>query len=186
MTEPICPKCGDNTWRESADVGVGIIYGPYGCPSCGWSEEDRYDLSSGHKTEDGYRLDQWGGLHKTNMSFNITQWQNSKELPPAEFESLPPRAFLNLIDAFMGSYRFYEDDVVRVEFKSRNRHLEVTLKSPFEQVVTVVTNGVIKLHLEDHGYITPHIRKLSECCKDGCKEMGIVEGYCEYHCDIRV
>ncbi len=33
-----CPKCGADCWRESADVGVGIIYGPWGCPECCWSE----------------------------------------------------------------------------------------------------------------------------------------------------
>lgn len=35
-----CPKCGDDCWRDSADVGVGIIYGPYNCTYCGWSEGD--------------------------------------------------------------------------------------------------------------------------------------------------
>lgn len=57
-----CPECGQETWRESADVGVGIIYGPYGCGSCGWSEEKRYDQRDGPKfTDKGHRLDQWGG-----------------------------------------------------------------------------------------------------------------------------
>lgn len=43
-----CPKCGgDDVWQDSADVGVGIIYGPRGCPSCGWSEDERYDMSEG-------------------------------------------------------------------------------------------------------------------------------------------
>ena len=32
-----CPKCGDDCERDSVDVGVGIIHGPYGCPSCAWS-----------------------------------------------------------------------------------------------------------------------------------------------------
>jgi hypothetical protein len=40
-----CPKCGTNC--DSVDVGVGIMYGPYGCPGCGWSEDSEYDLSEG-------------------------------------------------------------------------------------------------------------------------------------------
>ena len=36
-----CPECGDEAWRDEVDVGVGIIYGPYGCP-CGWSEQEEY------------------------------------------------------------------------------------------------------------------------------------------------
>jgi len=57
-----CPKCGNtDLWRDSADVGIGTMYGPYGCP-CGWSEWETYDLTDGPKTQDGYRVDQWGGL----------------------------------------------------------------------------------------------------------------------------
>lgn len=56
-----CPRCGAACWRDSADVGVGIIYGPWGCP-CGWSESRGYDVTDGPKlTADGYELDQWGG-----------------------------------------------------------------------------------------------------------------------------
>ena len=58
-----CPKCGcDDLWREEADVGVGIIYGPYGCPECGWSESSAYDLSEGADgiDENGGVTDQWG------------------------------------------------------------------------------------------------------------------------------
>lgn len=56
-----CPRCGGECWRESADVGVGVIYGPWGCP-CGWSEDSQYDVTAGPKeTEGGYAIDQWGG-----------------------------------------------------------------------------------------------------------------------------
>jgi len=41
-----CPKCGEECDRDSVDVGVGVIHGPYGC-GCGWSEEPRYDASEG-------------------------------------------------------------------------------------------------------------------------------------------
>lgn len=49
MTEkdPDCPKCGEEVYRESADVGVGVIYGPWGCMMCGWSEDPRFDSSEG-------------------------------------------------------------------------------------------------------------------------------------------
>lgn len=58
----ICPKCGRECDRDSADVGVGVIYGPWGC-YCGWSESAEYDVSDGAKyTERGGRIDQWGGV----------------------------------------------------------------------------------------------------------------------------
>jgi hypothetical protein len=56
-----CPNCGGECWRDSADVGVGVMYGPWGCP-CGWSEDHRFDVTGGPKTENGYAVDQWGGL----------------------------------------------------------------------------------------------------------------------------
>jgi hypothetical protein len=37
-----CHACGDQAWRESVDVGVGVIYGPWGC-YCGWSEWPEYN-----------------------------------------------------------------------------------------------------------------------------------------------
>jgi hypothetical protein len=42
-----CPKCEEECWRESVDVGVGVIYGPFGCSNCGWSEDPYYDCSNG-------------------------------------------------------------------------------------------------------------------------------------------
>jgi hypothetical protein len=54
-----CPKCGADCRRDSADVGVGVIYGPYGCP-CGWSEWSSYDVTDGPKIDHGYTVDQWG------------------------------------------------------------------------------------------------------------------------------
>lgn len=59
-----CPKCNCECDREEVDVGVGIIYGPYGCPQCGWSQDPEYDLSDGQSPihESGYIKDQWGGL----------------------------------------------------------------------------------------------------------------------------
>lgn len=56
-----CPHCHSACSRDEADVGVGIIYGPYGCP-CGWSEDSDYDVTAGPRlTPEGYQIDQWGG-----------------------------------------------------------------------------------------------------------------------------
>lgn len=57
-----CPACGEDCYRESADVGVGVIFGPWGCP-CGWSEDERYNLLTSPKfTELGGKIDQYGGI----------------------------------------------------------------------------------------------------------------------------
>lgn len=70
MTET-CPKCSnDDLHRDEADVGVGIIYGPWGCPACGWSEYSEYDLSDGRSAVDerGGAIDQYGGYHPPGSS----------------------------------------------------------------------------------------------------------------------
>lgn len=60
--EKLCPRCGGECERESADIGVGIIHGPYGCYECGWSEDFEYDLTN---PDSDARTDQWGFLHPT-------------------------------------------------------------------------------------------------------------------------
>jgi hypothetical protein len=57
-----CPRCGEyELYRESVDVGVGVIHGPYGCP-CGWSEDEEYDAEKGGGwQEDGGYCDPYGG-----------------------------------------------------------------------------------------------------------------------------
>lgn len=55
-----CPVCGDECWRDEVDVGVGVIYGPYGCSSCGWSEADLADLREQYP---GMYVDPQGGVH---------------------------------------------------------------------------------------------------------------------------
>jgi len=58
-----CPCCGEECARDSVDVGVGIMRGPWGC-NCGWSEYVEYDCRNGPRFDDeGNRLDQLGGLH---------------------------------------------------------------------------------------------------------------------------
>ncbi len=42
LMEGFCHACGEQADRESVNVEVGIIYGPWGC-YCGWSEDPRYN-----------------------------------------------------------------------------------------------------------------------------------------------
>lgn len=42
-----CPRCGEECWRDDVDVGIGVLYGPWGCSCCGWSEDRYYDRSEG-------------------------------------------------------------------------------------------------------------------------------------------
>lgn len=61
-TEGTCPRCGEEAWRDSVDVGVGVIHGPYGC-ACGWSESEAYDLEFGGGLQsNGSYIDMQGGL----------------------------------------------------------------------------------------------------------------------------
>ena len=66
-----CPKCGcTELHRDEVDIGVGTIYGPWGCPECGWSEGSEYDLSDGKSAvlDDGSAIDQYGGVHPKGSS----------------------------------------------------------------------------------------------------------------------
>lgn len=60
-----CPKCGGETHQESANIGVGVIFGPRGCIECAWSEDTEYDLSDGRCPIDdkGGVFDQFGMYH---------------------------------------------------------------------------------------------------------------------------
>ena len=66
-----CENCGAECGRDEVDVGVGIIYGPYGC-GCGWSEDERYNMLGNPEQHEGYTTDQWGGLtpHSQDDIFN--------------------------------------------------------------------------------------------------------------------
>lgn len=59
----ICPRCDEaELYRDSVDIGVGVIFGPCGCPRCGWSEDSEYDLARGGGVQaDGSYLDPYGG-----------------------------------------------------------------------------------------------------------------------------
>lgn len=63
-----CPKCGEECDRDSVDIGVGLLLGPWGCWRCGWSDDPRYDSSAGRSkaaTESGSYVDPLGGLWPT-------------------------------------------------------------------------------------------------------------------------
>ena len=68
-----CPKCGEQCERDSVDVGVGTIHGPFGCPRCGWSEDPEYDLSEGRDPVDekGGLIDQWGAYYPPGSSIAL-------------------------------------------------------------------------------------------------------------------
>lgn len=65
--EKLCPKCDTECFRDDVDVGVGIIYGPWGCPGCGWSEDSEYDRSAGcspaQQAHPDEYVDQYGSMH---------------------------------------------------------------------------------------------------------------------------
>jgi len=59
--EKECPNCQSQCDRDEVDVGIGTIYGPWGCYSCGWSESVEYDLSKGQSPiKDGGVIDPLG------------------------------------------------------------------------------------------------------------------------------
>lgn len=62
-----CPKCQEDCHQESVDVGVGTIYGPWGC-ICGWSEWPEYDSSNGPSPASlehpDYYVDSCGGMQR--------------------------------------------------------------------------------------------------------------------------
>ena len=59
-----CPHCGSACDRDSVDVGVGVIHGPWGCAHCGWSENPEYDCRESIRRDGDDRvLDQYGSSH---------------------------------------------------------------------------------------------------------------------------
>lgn len=64
-----CPKCGEDCSRDEVHNGVCVLYGPWGCPGCGWSSDPEYDHSdknggacAAQAEHPGWYVDQWGGL----------------------------------------------------------------------------------------------------------------------------
>lgn len=75
----ICPNCGeDGCHRDEVDVGVGVIFGPWGCP-CGWSEWEDYNQVKGNGgwQENGSYVDTTGNIWpKDNI---VTQMMQAAE-----------------------------------------------------------------------------------------------------------
>ena len=63
-----CPKCNSECDRDEVDIDVAVQCGPYGCPSCGWSEWPEYDCSEGaspkQQANPEWYVDQWGGMQR--------------------------------------------------------------------------------------------------------------------------
>lgn len=81
-----CPKCGcEEIYRDEVDIGVGRIAGPYGCPQCGWSQDEEYDLSDGRSPidENGGAIDQYGGYHPagsiTAAAYRMAEERNDEQ-----------------------------------------------------------------------------------------------------------
>lgn len=86
-----CPKCGEECDRQSVDVGIGIIYGPWGCSNCGWSEHPEYDSSEGEspaqKANPDRVVDQWGCLHtKSYLDAGISRGIGSEHWNGEDFK----------------------------------------------------------------------------------------------------
>lgn len=59
-----CPYCGAPCDRDYADIGVGVIYGPWGCANCGWSSDPQYDSRESIRQDGEKRVfDQYGASH---------------------------------------------------------------------------------------------------------------------------
>ena len=57
-----CPKCNSDCDRDEVDNGVGMQYGPWGCPNCGWSSDPAYDMSNDEADTEEGTYDQFGGF----------------------------------------------------------------------------------------------------------------------------
>lgn len=68
-----CPECNGDCYRDEVDIGVGILYGPWGCTECGWSQDSQYDLSKARDPVDdkGGAIDQYGGYHPPGSSMAL-------------------------------------------------------------------------------------------------------------------
>ena len=60
----VCPHCGSSCSRDEAHNGVAMLYGPWGCGNCGWSEYPEYDSRYGIRRHGDDRVfDQYGVSH---------------------------------------------------------------------------------------------------------------------------
>lgn len=54
-----CPRCGGELTRDAVDIGVGVQYGPAGCPDCYWLENkaDGLPLNADQVCKHGVAMD---------------------------------------------------------------------------------------------------------------------------------
>lgn len=58
-----CPSCGGSDLRrDEVHNGVCMLYGPFGCADCGWSEDSRYDCQDGPIENEWGTINQYGNL----------------------------------------------------------------------------------------------------------------------------
>ncbi len=91
MEECKCPKCGEDCYRDYADVGVGVIYGPWGCGRCGWSSAPEYDrsegISSAQVENPDWYIDQFGGMQRISaIADNAARFGIPKEVVEKVFK----------------------------------------------------------------------------------------------------
>jgi len=85
VSDEPCPKCGGETYQYRVDLGVDVLNGPRGCTQCGWSEDDKYDLSDGRSAidEKGGAIDQYGGYHPPGSTmakaYRLAEGKSKKE-----------------------------------------------------------------------------------------------------------
>jgi hypothetical protein len=82
----LCPECNEECDRDEVDVEVGIIYGPWGCYSCGWSE---YDRKRAEAENPGWYCDPTGGLHRIDAIVERCERFGLGEAARQAFEKTP-------------------------------------------------------------------------------------------------
>ncbi len=70
-----CPKCGIDCERPEVDIGIGIQYGPWSCPKCGWSQEK--ELREVINMEYKIKIDYIGGI-LTDNEYKIYKTRGTK------------------------------------------------------------------------------------------------------------
>lgn len=86
-----CPLCGDNCMRDEVDIGVGTIYGPFGC-QCGWSESAEYDRSNGESPANIAEVDSDRVTDQFGVSHSKTRQAEELAVLEALILNLKPQA----------------------------------------------------------------------------------------------
>ena len=60
-----------------------MLYGPWGCPNCSWSEDPEYDFSDGRSKVDekGGVMDQYGGYYPRRRAEDYEEGNNEDRAP---------------------------------------------------------------------------------------------------------